>query len=193
MDMTKNKKPIAIPLLSLALVGLAVGAWPTSRTELYTGGQIVLGTPEELAREADTILIGMVEDIRTELWPRGAERLHPLVKIVKASVVEYIKNPLADRIIEVRLNGEGYADIPGVGRGVKITPPPWEADFKVGEKVLLFLDFDEGNVLGDGYYTVGGFQGKYSIVGDLAVNRDTSRNMQLSELLQIIKNALQKG
>lgn len=137
---------------------------------------------------ADIIAKGIVSDVRTE---STGDPDHPFVAIATLQVEEYLKNPQESTTIEVRDFGEGVYDHPKHGK-VEVTADD-SSDFKAGEKVLLFLDYDQGNVLGDGYYVIGAFQGKYSIQDDgTARHADSSKDTTLQELEKKIKDELAK-
>lgn len=138
---------------------------------------------------ADTIAIGEIKDIRTENW---TDTDHPFVQIVTIEVERYVANPLNTSKIEIRDFGEGIYDDPVHGK-VKLEVTEGQVDFVVGERALVFLDYDEGNMMGDGYHVVGAHQGKYTIKSNgTAVNQDHAKDSSLAQIEKIVKETIAK-
>lgn len=192
MQNMTNKKTILIPVgIAAAVIAtiLVVNAFRTPDTITTVSAQIAEIDIPKATKLSDTIILGTVSDIRTESWNDPS---YPLVKIVTVNVEEYPKNSQDAKTIEIRGFGEGIFDDPVLGRS-QVEVDGGNVDFKVGEKVLVFLDYDAGNVMGDGYYVVGAFQGKYSIEDGMAKNADSNRDTTVEELRETIRDALEEN
>lgn len=117
---------------------------------------------DQLWRESDTIIIGTVTSITSE---ESGNRVYYYVEV---QVERYLKNPSETssivihyytRINRVIVTPDGtattYEDISDI-----------DLDFKVGEKVYVFLK----QVIPEYYEVYGWFQGKYSIVDGVAIS-----------------------
>jgi hypothetical protein len=186
------KKKIAIISATIAAVLVtAVIAGSFMQTPEQTPFGVVISAQvlsidvPQATKFADTIVTGRVSDIRRESWD---DPDYPLVRIVTLDVETYLENPRDTKTIEIRDFGEGVFDDPIRGRS-QVQVGGGKVEFNEGEKVLVFLDYDEGNVMGDGYYVVGASQGKYSIEEGMVKNQDPSRDMPLQEMLKIVSDA----
>ncbi len=140
----------------------------------------------DLIREADTIVIGSVEKkfppYKGEI--RGEREEDPIIDMVFSETIikveRYLKNPQPEEEITIVTYGGEVGDIVvHVGAG---------ADFEPGEKVLVFL-IKRPQLKGK-YEVCGMLQGKYSIKGEKAINKDSSRNTSLKLLEDEIERAL---
>lgn len=186
----KMNKKIVIPagVAAVLVAALVLGSTGGALTREYVSANVAPFDVEYGTEIADVIARGTISDVRTE---STGDPDHPFVAIATLQVEEYLKNPQESTTIEVRDYGQGVYDHPKHGKVEVIADD--SSDFKAGEKVLLFLDYDEGNVLGDGYYVIGAFQGKYSIKDDgTAKNADPSKDTTLQELEKKIKDELAK-
>lgn len=184
----KMNKKIVIPagVAAVLVTALVLGNIGGQLTREYVSANVAPFDVEYGTEIADVIAKGTITDVRTE---STGDPDHPFVAIATLQVEEYLKNPQQSMTIEVRDVGQGIFDHPKHGK-VEVVAEE-SSDFKAGEKVLLFLDYDEGNVLGDGYYVIGIFQGKYSLKDDgTAKNADPSKDTTQQELEQKIKNEL---
>jgi len=121
----------------------------------------------ELAKEAEIILVGTVKDIRSE-WNREETLIYTYVTI---SVEDYLKGSTGSNEVVVRTFG-GKVGV--VSLFVEDTP-----NFEKGEKVILFLYQRE---TGD-WEVYGCFQGKYRI----EEGRVVENGLQVADFINQIK------
>lgn len=147
----------SIILMSLLTVFLATqvmatcSAWP------------VIMSIDEMAERADVILIGRVESITHS--PEDPENIPMTNRKVVVSVERYLKNPLNSTEVSVLVRGANMGNYT-----VWVEDQP---EFEESERVLLFLSDDPSHLHENphGYFeTVGLFQGKFTIEGDVAYN-----------------------
>jgi hypothetical protein len=114
----------------------------------------------ELWREADTVVIGAVISITEE---EATAETHRYVEI---EVKRYLKNPSESSTLVILYSLRRRVEI-GDEDLVTEYSSNIELGFRVGEKVLVFLEKTYPN-----WYTVyGGFQGKYSFIDGHAINQ----------------------
>jgi len=152
---TVGVKASAVMLIALCLIGsLTVGC---------SADWVYLYSIEELTQRADVILIGRVESIIHS--PEDPEIIPMTNRKVVVSVERYLKNPLNSTEVSVLVRGANMGNY-----------TVWVEDqpgFEESERVLLFLRDDPSHLHENphGYFeTVGGFQGKFTIEGDVAHN-----------------------
>jgi len=184
----KHKKiiiPSGLAVALIAILGISIAGGPISKE--YISATIAPFDPEYGTEVADTIALGKITDVRTESTGNPD---HPLVAIATMEVEKYLKNPQNSTMIEIRDWGQGVFEDPEKGKVELIAD---SADFKVGEKVVVFLNYVEGHVLGDGYYVYSTFLGKYSIDKDgMAKNKDPKLDTSEEDLEKVIKDTLAK-
>ena len=123
----------------------------------------VIMSIDELAERADVILIGRVESIIHS--PEDPEIIPMTNRKVVVSVERYLKKPLNSTEVSVLVRGANMGNY-----------TVWVEDqpgFEESEQVLLFLRDDPSHLHENphGYFeTVGLFQGKFTIEGDVAYN-----------------------
>ena len=147
--------------------------------------QIIDFSHEDLAHHADLILIG---EVKSEWFDFRPFEDMLLIDTVKVKPEEWLKNNHdIDSDVEVRYYGKWAKmadDMRARGSGIAGFQP----EFKVGEKVLLFLAKEEPSMyMGGGYYSFG-FQGKYTINDEknMAENHVPEKNISMDEIREII-------
>lgn len=145
-------------------------------------------TVEDMVKRADLIVIGTIVDQKTE--PRGNDKNNPLRSVTTVKPTEILKGSVDTPTIKVYGSGDGEAIIDGIRMMVVVLE---KAEFKNGENTVLFLDYDEGNVLGTGYYVIGESLGKYDISGDKAVHVDSAKTESLVQLKQRIATSISEN
>ncbi len=124
---------------------------------------------EQLARDADLIVVGTVEAVRSELW-HGK-----IFSYATIAVNSTIKGELGQNEVVVRFPGGKVGDI-----GMKVENIP---DYKEGESIIAFLR----RISNTPYFTtVGGFQGKFLIEDNMVVRE----NLSLDQFTARIENIL---
>jgi hypothetical protein len=137
-------------------------------------GLVLRKSLEELTDEATYIVKGKVVE-KVSFWNESHSRIYTRVKV---SVNEYIKG-----------SGSGVVEFIVPGGTVNDTTL-WVSDapsWNVGEEVILFVN--------PSYYypIVGWFQGKYKVVGNMAINEvDPERTMPIAELLKRVQQRLKE-
>jgi len=161
---------------------IAALAWATMPpVEQQIFGLIIEYSPEELAQRADLIIVGTVtDDILESTNIEG----YPARSVTTIQVEEVLKGTDNSKTIQINGFGSGIVIVDGIRTNVQVTEN--RLDYKQNEKVLLFLDYDEGNVLGDAYYVISQVNGKYIISGDTAEHFSPERSLDLTELKEII-------
>lgn len=106
---------------------------------------------DELYDGADVVFMGTVSEIRVYPEPGGM-----VYRIVTMEIEKYFKNPLNQSKFYIRIEGGMIG-----GSGVWVEDQP---EFKVGEKVLVFLEesdrtMDESKI----YCVSNGYQGKFTV------------------------------
>ena len=151
--------------------------------------QIINFSHEDLAQRADLILIGTVKSEWFDFRPFD-EML--LIDTVKVQPEEWLKNNHdIDSDVEVRYYGKWAKmadDMRGRGSGIAGFQP----EFKVGEKVLLFLVKEEPDMhMGGGYYSIG-YQGKYTLNDEenMAENHIPEKNIPMENIREIISEQI---
>lgn len=173
----------------LATVGILFGTFvfaygiPYAQVETFT--QMVVFEVDELSEKADLIVIGTVTNDRTTA---SNSDTYPAVKITTIESLEIIKGSEDATAIEVRDFGSGAVVKDGLR--YEVSTGASVPTYKQNERVLLFLDYDEGNELGDGYYIISGTYGKYQIDGNTAKNLDSDRTEPFTQLKEKILNSL---
>jgi hypothetical protein len=108
-------------------------------------------TTDELTTESELILDGVVEDRKSQ-WSRDGETI---ITRVTVRYTELIKGKTKDRKVVVEYDGGTVGDTV-----LKVSDM---ADFRVGERVILFLKHGKSKKEGDVYSVIGKSQGKYTI------------------------------
>ena len=150
--------------------------------------QLLIYSHEDLALHADLILIGTVKSQWFDFRPFDDM---PLIDTVKVQPEEWLKNNHGiDSEVEIRYYGK-WAKIADELRARGMGSAAFQPEFKIGEKVLLFLAKEKpGMYMGEGYYSFG-YQGKYSINGkDIAQNLDPEKTISMDEIRKIISEQL---
>ncbi len=144
-----------------------------------------------LANKSDVIVIGEVKEILPGKWTTANgkkpaivddERIYTDVII---GVEEYLKNPQPSEEITVRVMGGKVGE-----DRVLVTD---EAEFELGEKVLLFLTTEDPftkNLGGEHFRVTSWAHGKFKIVDDRAIRpkvMEEHQNISLQELREVIQ------
>lgn len=160
---------------------------------IETSGEIIALNFNDLNEDSETILIGTVKEILPSKW-NTADGKRPAKLIadlgpddtiytdIVISVDEYLKNPLDQKEVIVRIGG-GKDEF-------TIVDVDYEPSFERGEKVLLYLSEDISPMtknIGPNHYAVTGFyQGKFTLTNDGMAER-FDKSLDLEELLNSIK------
>ena len=151
--------------------------------------QIINFSHEDLAQRADLILIGTVKSEGFDFRPFD-EML--LIDTVKVQPEEWLKNNHdLDSGIEVRYYGK-WAKMADDMRCRESGITSFQPEFKVGEKVLLFLAKEDTDMyMGEGYYSFG-FQGKYNIDDEknIAQNHVSEKDIDIDKIKEIISEQI---
>jgi len=137
------------------MVGLCFLAWltvPAAKATTMLSFQI-----EDMAKLAPIVIIGEVNQVYSS-FNADKTKIHTRAMI---SPIEILKGPADLGTVTVKIIG-GQVD-------GKVATLPGAPKFEVGEKVLVFLEPRED---GDGYLTLGFFQGKYTVFKDPKTGRD---------------------
>jgi len=156
-------------LIFLLLAGLFVS---------QSSSLMIRKTVEELASEADSILIGKVEKIESR-WDEERILIYTYVTISVRQHAKTISKGEEVEEIVVRVRGGEVGDI-----GLKVSDTP---QFSEGEEVLLFLRMENMPL----FSVAGLFQGKYSIEDGIARNRSLGVEIPLDNFLSQIKGSLE--
>ena len=161
-----NKKIVVLVISSLALLLLV----PVAKSQAV----MVELSLEQLVKEANLIVVGTVESVRSELVEGK------IFSFATILVSETIKGGLeqGENKIVVRFAGGNVGDI-----GMRVDNGP---DYKVGENVVAFLKRAPGQ---SHYATVGSFQGKF-LVKDNVIVRE---NLSLDEFIGKVKKIMESN
>lgn len=163
LKMKLNKSVLVVVSLAI-VVGISSGLLYLNLNKekevVVISGMIPYKTEDELILDSDLIVRGTVKEIKDSKWSNpGLVRGEGIRNILQTDIVvtteELLSGELENGIITVRINkGEDENTI------VHSDGYP---DFFVGERVLLFLSRDNGDVATDeDYYVLTGMeQGKY--------------------------------
>ena len=184
--MMKTKTKSISVLTSIAVImGVFVFAHgiPVAQVQGFSSMDIL--DIEEMSQEADLIVIGNVIESKTIAYDH--ETYHG-VQITQLQIEEVIKGSVDSKSIEIR---DFPSDTAVVKNGLRydILEDPFVAKYKQNDQVLVFLSYDEGNVLGDAYYLWSGTFGSYQIVDENAINKDSDRTQPIQNLKQTIRNS----
>ncbi len=178
------RKKILILSAIIVIAGGLVTWYFVSQPKTITVSRIYpfMDVPE-LTQKADIIVVGTITKKLPSRWVRMYPQEEPgIYTDVVVEVEEYLKNPLGQKEVTVRLSGGT------VGNVIQVTMD--EVTLNLGEKVLLFLTKDmKGN------FVSWGEQGKYTIdeVRGMAVNEDTARNLPVKQLKTQIEEVMGKS
>jgi hypothetical protein len=137
------------------------------------GALVVRLSVEELTTEADQIVVGRVVALTSHLTAAGTS----IETDVTIAVESALKGPGSQQLV-VTVPGGQVGDLQQWEGGVP--------NFLAGERVLLFLS--ESPTFGVGLAEL--WQGKYSLVGDQAVQPETRERTPLSEIERGVASAL---
>jgi len=154
---------------------------------------IPLYTYEDLSENSDYVFMGTVKEILSSKW-NSIDGKRPIADFepgpynliytdVIISVDKNVKNSLSSNEVRIRLEGGTVGDDTLVAED--------EPSFKVGEKVLLYLNKDTSpgtKDIGPDHFKITGFiQGKFTLNDDGKAIRYDGNNTYLNELLSTIK------
>lgn len=126
-------------------------------------------TTKELTEKANQILLGKVTDLSSHWNPEGTK----IFTYVTISVREYIKGASDKKTVTIEVPGGEVGDI---RLWVSDTPK-----FKKGETTLVFLRPEF-------FQVVGWYQGKYTIVEDIVLEKDVPVAEFIAEIRHILQN-----
>lgn len=147
---------------------------------------------DTLVEKADLIVVGTVLSDRLIASPSDT---YPGVQVTTLGSLNVLKDRATvqggmtlggSNTVEVRAMGDGIIVKNGLRHEMSNSQTP---DYEVGERVMLFLAYDEGHELGDGYYALNGAIGKYTVYGDEATSLDASMNTRVSDIQQKIMDS----
>lgn len=183
-----SKKKIAAFVSAAAFLSFVVlHGIPGFSSEVYSS--VSPFDEDTLVKRADLIVVGTVLDDRLIASPGNG---YPGVQVTMLGSLDVLKDRAAvqggrtlgdSNTVEVRAMGDGVVIKNGLRYELSSSETP---DYKVGERVMLFLEYDEGHTLGDGYYSLNGAIGKYTVYDDKATSLDTSMNTRVSDIRQKI-------
>lgn len=146
---------------------------------------------DTLVEKADLIVVGTVLSDKLVASPSDT---FPGVQITTLGSLGVLKDiasvqggrTLGDsNTVEVRAMGDGAVVKNGLRYEMSSIETP---DYKVGERVMLFLEYEKGHELGDGYYSLNGAAGKYVVYGNMAMSPDASMHTRVSDIQQKIRD-----
>lgn len=126
---------------------------------------------KNFARDVDVILVGTVKAISTSHQNKPGSMIYNNVII---EVEEYLKNPQPSKVITIKSLGGRLGDEEVIVED--------EAQFAVGERVLLFLGIDYKR----DFVVYAGDYGKFIIDNDIAIGSENER-LPLVDLIGQIK------
>jgi len=133
-----------ISILICLLAGMSMAGCSPGSPSQGTAGLVVKLTLEQLAAEADSILVGKVVNITS--YQEGKGNIYTRVTL---SVEQSIKGKTGGEVV-IRVPG---GELNGQTMWVEDTP-----SFQLGERAVVFLDKGGGT-----FTVVGGFQGKFTV------------------------------
>lgn len=191
IEMSTKKYTITIAGTAILLGFVAFYGIPVGSGDVHSS--MYFFDTDELIDRADLIVIATVnKDVITA----SPSDTYPGVQLTTLGNLEILKDragvqgekPLGDeKSVEIRSMGNGIVVKNGLRYDVTSYQTP---TFTVGERVLLFLEYDKGHDLGDGYYPLNGVVGKYLIDGDMANNVEPDRVVKVSEMKERIMDSL---
>lgn len=178
----KHKKILIGSIVAI----LAISMWATMPIETR-GMTIMLDIPddaEDLVRNSELIIIGTYVNQRTEYTNDDD---FPLRSVTTVNVDEVLKGTYTNPTIEIYDFGSGTSFKTGyrveIDSGINL-------EYKTNEQMFMFLDYDEGNVLGDGYFLLANQFGKYTINGTDANYIIEDRSTTVKDIRDKIQPAL---
>lgn len=134
---------------------------------------------EELTSEADSILIGKVENIESR-WNEERTLIYTYVTISVKQHTRTLSGMAEAKEVIVRVRG---GEVRNIGLRVSDTP-----EFREGEEVFLFLKRVKLSL----FSVTGLFQGKYTIEDGIAKNRMLGVEIPLDTFISRIKGSLER-
>ncbi len=155
--------------------GTVVEEVPTEQAALEIGGSAIVEKMDlhQLVTAADFILVGSIEEIHSE-WNAEGTRIHTDVTL---SVRKCLKGAARSSEVTIRF--------PGGQVGEMVQSSSTAPKFRVGEEVVVFLEYGEEDTL----RVVGGFQGKFAVQEQKVVERDVPQESFLSQIGEIMRAA----
>ncbi len=126
----------------------------------------------ELTDEANYIVVGNVKEVKSA-WDDNKTNIYTNVTI---GIEKVVKGKKIEREVIVKIQGGEVGDLKQWVEG--------EPEFVSGEKVLLFLSREDK---GKGFILKSRFQGKYTIEGDRAINKELNRNISAKEFIDALQ------
>lgn len=129
---TRETSPRICRTLTLVLTVICCAASFASRAEATT---IIAPTVDEMAIEADAVIVGTVESVEVELTESRTERVVSILvsEVWKADCGDEITCPMVSSTLVLRAPG---------GRGTEYATRVFGAEnYAVGEEVLIFLQY----------------------------------------------------
>ncbi len=138
-----------------------------------TGGLVEKLELEDLALGADCILVGTVENVRSE-WDNDRTLIYTLIEF---SIENTVKGCLNQAEVTIRVPGGQVGD-----ESLEVSTAP---TFEAGEKALVFLEMEDKGSL----RVLGGFQGKVTVQNGTVLDPATS----LRDFVEDIQSILGKS
>lgn len=173
-----NKRKLTILSSTSAFAITALALWLSIPLgEMQTYGEYIEYSPERMSQLADLIVVAQYTNTVTE---ETFDRDYPLRAISEFKINEVLKGEYDSKSIDIFHNGDGafYSQ----GMRIDVTLMNGNIEFLPNEEVLLFLDYDEGNILGTGYYIISANLGKYSISDGLVKHVNPEKDTSLENL-----------
>ncbi len=154
----KHKK-IIIP--SIVFI-IAFTIWFSTPVTLLEKHSLTVDVPvEQLYDDSDLAIIATYSHERTEeTWID----MFPLRNVATVNVLEVLKGEYKSNTLEIINDGEGVSFQNGYRMEVHIGAA--KVQYSPDQKMILFFDYHEGHVLGDGYYLMGDKLGMFVIDGN---------------------------
>lgn len=180
----KNKKRyllcsfIIIAMITCISVGVSYNN--VEKQEIYISGIMPIKTETEMYLDSDVIVKGTIKEILDSKWSNSNfERGEHISNVLQTDVVVNV-----DEVYEGEVSGESVVVRIDKGEDENtIVHSEGYPDFKIGERVVLFLSRDDSDVATDeDYYVLTGMkQGKYTLKENDSKNRLNENNVYANE------------
>lgn len=182
--MDKKIKSISVLASIVAVAGIFVFAHGIPYVQVQGFSSMEILDLHDISQDAELVVMGIVMDSKTVAMDH--DNYHG-VQITQLKITEVIKGSVDSRFIEIR---DFASDAVVVKNGLRyeLLESPFVPKYEEKEAVLLFLSYDEGNVLGDAYYVLSGSYGKFQVEDGQAINADSERTQSTQQIKQRISS-----
>lgn len=146
---------------------------PSTTSSVPSPSLMIKLSLEELVNQADWIVVGTVTSQKSD-WNTEHSQIHTQVTV---AIEEWVKGEPRDNEIIIKIPGGQVGEVSQMVGG--------SANFRIGEKVLVFLQTQDDDTIS----VVGGMQGKLVIENGKVVGSDIS----LAELIEQIRTQSNKS